>query len=681
MAGLSGAAVLSGEEAALVKAEPGAAVVVAAGESKAAPLQSLLGRFEGTEIVILFLKSRPDDILLSCLKECAAEGLNIKCVSSHKCCSGFVSSVLHSITYNSLVLVSIDSAKDSVSSAKQSAFSSIVAQEVLRTLAVDDVPPSASLWSHGLTSALAVQLSSNLEKSLGVTLSSTLLFDYQSMDEIISALGTDSSTPEPVQPGIPASAAQSRRQGKVTRRLSAVQSAASNKSAIKKSVERIVIDTMAISHIDPDASLWDAGLSSASAVQLSVGLDSLVPENIPATIAFDYPTVAGLTGYLLEIGGDKEFSLFESAAAVELASEYVEFQEKGVCVVHATDVSIPEDMFNSVTSSSLLVSDRIRTVPKWRWETDAGLGSADSRLNFGGFLNDIECFPAQDFGITLTEAVAMDPQQRAILMRTANLVPQLRDLNLLNDSGFFIGIAQMDYLSVCTKNEESISPFHGPGNAHSTVSGRLSYTFGASGPAVAVDTACSSSLVSLHIGRAGLDIDCQSMVTGGVNFILLPHVSTMFFMAGMLAENARCKTLDSSADGYVRSEAVGVLTASMVTTTADIGGSGSALSILSSTVNQDGRSSSLTAPSGPAQQSVISRALALSDVPGCLGNVQLHGTGTPLGDPIEISALVSVLLKDASRGRVEISAIKSSIGHTEASAGIVASCTLSIQSP
>ena len=235
-----------------------------------------------------------------------------------------------------------------------------------------------------------------------------------------------------------------------------MQSAATNQNAIKKSVERVVVEIMAISHIDSDASLWDAGLSSASAVQLSVGLDALVPESIPATVAFDYPTVASLTGYLLELGGGKELSLFETANAVAPTVPFVEFEERGICKVHATDVSIPADMFDSVSSSSLLISDRIRNVPKWRWDSEAGLGAADSRLSFGGFLDDIEYFPAQDFGISLTEAVAMDPQQRAILMRTSNVVPELRDLNLLGDSGFYIGIAQMDYLSICTKREESI---------------------------------------------------------------------------------------------------------------------------------------------------------------------------------------------------------------------------------
>ena len=217
------------------------------------------------------------------------------------------------------------------------------------------------------------------------------------------------------------------------------------------------------------------------------------------------------------------------------------------------------------------------------------------------------------------------------------------------------------------------------GSAVSVAPGRISYLYGFKGPSVSVDTACSSSLVGAHMARLSmLQGGCATASTAGVKLILTPHTSAMFNRAGMLTADGRCKTLDAHADGYVRGEAVVSLVIQLSVSGSSMdsglpapGSAPQALCLLAgSSTNQDGRSSTLTAPNGPAQQAAVRQALLSG---GCaaasLAVVQLHGTGTPLGDPIEVGALAAVLGGTASR--VTLAAGKTSVGHTEPAAGVV----------
>lgn len=162
----------------------------------------------------------------------------------------------------------------------------------------------------------------------------------------------------------------------------------------------------------------------------------------------------------------------------------------------------------------------------------------------------------------------------------------------------------------------------------------------------------------------------ESSFSAGVKLILTPHTSAMFNRAGMLCADGRCKTLDAAADGYVRGEACTAFTLQLLT--GDMSAVGQTLCILQgSAVNQDGRSSTLTAPNGPAQQAAVRQALQSGSLPASsLKMVQLHGTGTPLGDPIEVGALSAVLAGSGCE-RVMLAAGKTSVGHTEPAAGLV----------
>lgn len=214
----------------------------------------------------------------------------------------------------------------------------------------------------------------------------------------------------------------------------------------------------------------------------------------------------------------------------------------------------------------------------------------------------------------------MDPQQRLLMQLTAEVLSdsgsrvslQQQQYGAAGASGVFIGVSSMDYNKVVLRSTGSVTPYSATGASLSVTAGRLSYSFGLSGPSVAIDTACSSSLVATHAALNALKLSqCVSAVAGGVNVTLSPDTPAAFQQAGMLSPDGRCKTLDASADGFARAEAAGVLLLHALSGGASSSKrSGVLLGVVcGSSVNQDGRSSALTAPNGPAQQAVINQAL------------------------------------------------------------------------
>merc|ERR1711965_248229 len=266
------------------------------------------------------------------------------------------------------------------------------------------------------------------------------------------------------------------------------------------------------------------------------------------------------------------------------------------------------------------------------------------------------------------EASFTDPQQR-LLLETAWEALQCAGSRVnAARAGVYVGIQQQEYSGMAGQSAVAFNPFMATGGAFSVAAGRLSFKYGLEGPSLSVDTACSSSLVGLEVAvrhmEHGLVSDAALVL--GVNLTLSMMTYSLLSYAGMLTPDGRCKTLDASADGYTRGEACNTLML-----LEGVPAAGPAGAVVGGAVNQDGRSSSLTAPNGPSQQAVIRAAIADSAVPaeGVLG-LQMHGTGTALGDPIEVSALSGVVL--AGRGRsspLALGAVKATSGHAEAAAG------------
>lgn len=337
--------------------------------------------------------------------------------------------------------------------------------------------------------------------------------------------------------------------------------------------------------------------------------------------------------------------------------------------------AVDADSYWDVLSNGV---DAVTEIPADRWDVDAFFSETPApgkmSTRAGGFLDGIDRFDYEFFGISRREAVFMDPQQRMTLevaweaLENAGQAPT--DL-AGSRTGVFMGVATMDFATETLNHPLDYTAHAMSGFAHSVITGRLSYTLDLRGPSVAIDTACSSALVAVHQAcqslRAG---DCDLAMGGGVNAVLSPLPSVSFSQFGrMVSVDGRCGAFDASANGYVRSEGCGVIVLKRLSDAARDGDNVLAL-LRGGAVNQDGRSAGLTAPNGSAQRDVLRRALDAAGVePGDVSFIEAHGTGTRLGDPIEAEALTEVYGRDEGTP-VYLGSSKTNIGHAEAAAGI-----------
>ena len=343
---------------------------------------------------------------------------------------------------------------------------------------------------------------------------------------------------------------------------------------------------------------------------------------------------------------------------------------------------LPGGVLDPASFWQLLVEGRqvIGEVPPDRWSLDAyfhpdraATGAMASR--WGGFLNTLKEFDAGFWGVSPREAQRMDPQQRWLLevaweaIEDAGTAPsRLRGAPV----GVFIGISGNDYGSLQLGDIEQVDAYTNSGNTASIASNRISYMLDLRGPSVSLDTACSSSLVAVAMACDSLRTGaCETALAGGVNALITPQVSVGFSKASMLSPSGRCYAFDARADGYVRAEGVGVVVLKPLDRA--LANRDRIYAVIRGTaVNQDGHTSSMTVPSVDGQSAMLAAAYANAGVvPASVAYVETHGTGTPLGDPIEATALGRVL--GAGRAPDEacvIGSVKANIGHLESASGI-----------
>jgi acyl transferase domain-containing protein/D-arabinose 1-dehydrogenase-like Zn-dependent alcohol dehydrogenase/acyl carrier protein len=431
--------------------------------------------------------------------------------------------------------------------------------------------------------------------------------------------------------------------------------------------------------IREDAGFFDLGMDSLMAVELRRRIENGVGKEIPVTLVMDHPRLSDAADYLLgEVLGLSEQTSGESGSA--LASVVTTRADEPIAIV-AVSCRFPgapdPEAFWEVLSGGV---DAIREVPEDRFDIDEFYDpdpetAGKTYTRFGGFLDGIDGFDPEFFGISPREAVWIEPQQRLMLetawegLERAGVSPAaLRG----SRTGIFVGVGANEYAHLLSSESiEKIEPYFITGNALNAISGRVAFALGLEGPAVAVDTACSSALVAVHQACQALHSgDCDMALAGGVNVLLSPVTVIAASRARMLSPVGRCKTFDASADGYVRSEGCGILVLKRLSDAVRDGDRVCAV-IASSAVNQDGASSGLTVPNGGAQQRLIGAALARAGLAG--GDVdylEAHGTGTPLGDPIEVQAAAAAYgaSRDADRPLL-MGSVKSNIGHTESASG------------
>lgn len=367
----------------------------------------------------------------------------------------------------------------------------------------------------------------------------------------------------------------------------------------------------------------------------------------------------------------------------ELIAENEELKRKSSIAIIGMACRFPggastPDKFWNVLSQGI---DAVIQAPASRWNAEDFLDKDTKKPGKmytaqGGFLQeDIEAFDAQFFGITPNEARSMDPQHRLLLevsLEAFENAYQVPEKLKFSKTGVYIGISGDDYALNHRHSDhpEKIDAYSITGSTFSTAAGRLSYIFGLQGPCMALDTACSSSLVAIHQAIRSLQTkESDLALAGAVNLILHPAMHIGFSKLQAISPDGRCKTFDASANGYVRSEGCAMVVLKRLED-AERDGDRILGVIKGSAINQDGKTNGLAAPNGNAQKAVIQEALATANLSAnSVDYVETHGTGTILGDPIEVEALSATYGKHRDK-HLLLGSVKTNIGHLEPVAGM-----------
>lgn len=443
---------------------------------------------------------------------------------------------------------------------------------------------------------------------------------------------------------------------------------------------------------DSKTGFFDLGFDSYMNLRLRSELQEAFSRPFVQTIAFEYPNIELLSDYLLEqLFEQKTVAKQEilSATAVQqksdqvfsLAVANVDRHDEPIAVIAMScrmpgGSNSPEALHKFLRSNQCAVAE----VPKLRWNNDAIYSELEqpgtTSTRFGAFINDVEYFDAAFFGVAPREALRLDPQQRLLLelaweaLENANIAPSTLKSSC---SGLFIGIGQHDYAArqLYGADYSEINAYDGTGSLPCFGPGRLAHALGLQGPVMAIDTACSSSLVALHLAMQSLRrAECDLALAGGVHLILSPEVTIFLSRIGALSSSGVCRAFDAQADGYGRGEGVGLVVLKRLSDAQRDGDKIEAL-LVGSAVNHDGTSSGLTVPNRQAQERLLRDALRDAALqPDDVDYLEAHGTGTLLGDPIEVHAIAAAFAKREVARPLYIGSVKNNIGHLEAAAGI-----------
>ena len=431
---------------------------------------------------------------------------------------------------------------------------------------------------------------------------------------------------------------------------------------------------------DPTVGFFDLGMDSLMAVELRNRLNRALAgmSTVSNTAVFDYPDIETLARHLADELG--ELAAPTTASAPELPPVPArrprpERGDEAIAVVGmacrlpgAPDLSA---FWNQLMAGTDAVTDGRPDSGPWSGAV-GDPSTADGACRRGGFVEGLDRFDARFFGIRPIEARMMDPRQRMLLETSWHALEDAGiDPGPLKGSraGVFAGLGSSEYrdLIAATGRDDSYL-----GTAASVAIGRIAYALGLMGPAVPLDMTCASSLVAVHQAAASLrqgEVDLA--LAGGVHAILSPAVMRFMREYGMLSRTGRCRTFDAAADGFVRGEGCGMVVLKRLGDAEADGDQVWGL-VLGSAVNQNGASAALTVPNGVAQEQLFEAAVSRAGIaPPDVDYLEVHGTGSELGDPIEVRAAAAVYGRgrDAERPLL-MGTVKTNIGHLESAAGV-----------
>jgi amino acid adenylation domain-containing protein len=383
-----------------------------------------------------------------------------------------------------------------------------------------------------------------------------------------------------------------------------------------------------------------------------------------------------------EISSDAVFK----KTSVEFDSNQYQWKREPVAIIGVSGIFPQSPDLDTFWDHIVNKRDLITEIPLERWNSSnyyvkRAEKNKISHSRWGGFLEDIDKFDAAFFNISPREAEQMDPQQRIFLETVWKAIEnagyKASEFSGTN-TGVYVGAVSSDYWDMMLYSCLEADSYTISGNINCVIANRVSYLLNLQGASASIDTACSSSLVAIHRAVTAIQNGyCDMAIAGGVNVILNPFMHIALSTNGMLSVDGRCKTFDSQANGYVRGEGAGVLILKPLNKAIADGDNIHAV-IKGSSENHGGRTNSLTAPNPNAQADLLIGAYSEAGVdPSTVAYIEAHGTGTSLGDPIEINGLKMAfeqLRKKWGMSSAEsycgLGSVKTNIGHLEAAAGV-----------
>jgi len=455
--------------------------------------------------------------------------------------------------------------------------------------------------------------------------------------------------------------------------------------------------------IAPDKVLVDLGFDSIGLTNFANAINQKYQLDITPVLFFDYPSIGEIAKYL-SVEREDELRRFYrvsgtaplQAVALPAPVEPVEgegfspahrFVNEPIAIVGIAGVMPQSEDLDALWGNLKNSKDAITVIPEDRWHWEDYYGDPLKEVNksnskWGGFMKEIDKFDPLFFGISPREAQMMDPQQRIFLETVWKAIEdsgqKVSDLAGTR-TGLFVGVGSNDYLDIMRGLPIVLDGYTASGNSHSVLANRVSFLLNLRGPSAPIDTACSSSLVALHRAIESIHTrSCDMAIVGGVQVILSPGAYISFGMAGMLSGDGKCKTFDKRANGYVRGEGCGAMFLKPLSL-AEADGNHIYAVIKATSENHGGRVTTMTAPNSSAQAALLIEAYEKAQIdPATVGYIECHGTGTSLGDPIEIQALskaFSELYKKRDKAPADtphcgLGTVKTNIGHLETAAGI-----------
>ncbi|MER5852439.1 beta-ketoacyl synthase N-terminal-like domain-containing protein [Streptomyces sp. NPDC002012] len=561
-----------------------------------------------------------------------------------------------------------------------------VIAETMR-LDVSEVELDRPFRDMGIDSLISMELLRPLRERVGYV-PATVWFEYPTVARLVEYLVTEQA--DTVAKAFPVAAAPAAESADVP----------DVRGQVELFVRGVIAETMRldVSEVELDRPFRDMGIDSLISMELLRPLRERVGY-VPATVWFEYPTVARLVEYLVTEHADTVAKAFPApvAPAAEPApaaptTEAPEARpesdrtERTEQVAPSTRAFVPRPDDIAVVGVSARLPgasntqefwdnlfeglDCTSTVPPERFSARLAEGPEPvSYTERGAFVDDIDAFDHTFFSITPREAARMDPQERLVLEQTYLAILDAghsRAKLAGSDTGVFVGVMNGGY-AWHTPTEPGAEP---PTSTFWSMANRASYHFDWHGPSMAVDTACSASLTALHLACQSLRTgECDRAVVNGVNLITHPRQYQLLCGLEMLSRTGQCRPFGAGADGFVDGE--GVISLVLRPAEDALRDGDRVYAVISgSAVNAGGRANGYTAPNPEAQYGLVTKALAAAGTaPEDVGYVEAHGTGTALGDPIELRALTKAYAA-AGTQRIRLGSVKSNIGHLESAAGL-----------